>query len=244
MASVNANGQITFDDENNALGWGDKALMRQALGGQPIAYGTGFTTAQTALTPTIQSNIDYIKAANARYLQPQTTTTTTSATTTPVTNAGTFNWKGLLPWNWGKDTVVNPGVIDFDTIKIVDQLTPEQIQANFGKTTDEWNAMPLSERTSAFNQLRYQNALDKLDINPDGLDFRDIKYLKGIVENFKGGPVGIDALSQTIGEESSTIEDVYEPYLLQEGYIQRTPRGRIATEKTYKLLNKSYGGLL
>ncbi|MCR5461977.1 MAG: Holliday junction branch migration DNA helicase RuvB [bacterium] len=89
-----------------------------------------------------------------------------------------------------------------------------------------------------------KNALDKLDINPDGLDFRDIKYLKGIVENFKGGPVGIDALSQTIGEESSTIEDVYEPYLLQEGYIQRTPRGRIATEKAYKLLNKSYGGLL
>ena len=89
-----------------------------------------------------------------------------------------------------------------------------------------------------------KQALDKLDINPDGLDFRDIKYLKGIVENFKGGPVGIDALSQTIGEESSTIEDVYEPYLLQEGYIQRTPRGRIATEKAYKLLNKSYGGLL
>ena len=89
-----------------------------------------------------------------------------------------------------------------------------------------------------------KKALDKLDINPDGLDFRDIKYLKGIVENFKGGPVGIDALSQTIGEESSTIEDVYEPYLLQEGYIQRTPRGRVATEKAYKLLNKSYGGLL
>ena len=89
-----------------------------------------------------------------------------------------------------------------------------------------------------------KEALDKLGINPDGLDFRDMKYLKGIVENFKGGPVGIDALAQTIGEEASTIEDVYEPYLLQEGYIQRTPRGRIATEKTYKLLNVSYGGLL
>ena len=89
-----------------------------------------------------------------------------------------------------------------------------------------------------------KKALDKLDINADGLDFRDIKYLRGIVENFKGGPVGIDALAQTIGEESGTIEDVYEPYLLQEGYIQRTPRGRIATEKTYKLLNKSYGGML
>ncbi len=89
-----------------------------------------------------------------------------------------------------------------------------------------------------------KEALDKLGINPDGLDFRDMKYLKGIVENFKGGPVGLDALAQTIGEEASTIEDVYEPYLLQEGYIQRTPRGRIATEKTYKLLNVSYGGLL
>ena len=89
-----------------------------------------------------------------------------------------------------------------------------------------------------------KKALDKLDINPDGLDFRDIKYLKGIVENFKGGPVGIDAIASTIGEESSTIEDVYEPYLLQEGYIQRTPRGRIATEKTYKLLNVNYGGML
>ena len=89
-----------------------------------------------------------------------------------------------------------------------------------------------------------KKALDKLDINPDGLDFRDIKYLRGIVENFKGGPVGIDAIASTIGEESSTIEDVYEPYLLQEGYIQRTPRGRIATQKTYKLLNVRYGGLL
>ena len=89
-----------------------------------------------------------------------------------------------------------------------------------------------------------KKALDKLDINPDGLDFRDIKYLKGIVENFKGGPVGLDALAQTIGEDAGTIEDVYEPYLLQEGYVQRTPRGRIATEKTYKLLNKSYGGML
>ncbi len=89
-----------------------------------------------------------------------------------------------------------------------------------------------------------KDALLKLGINPDGLDFRDLKYLRGIVENFKGGPVGLDALAQTIGEEASTIEDVYEPYLLQEGYIQRTPRGRIATEKTYKLLNISYGGML
>ena len=65
-------------------------------------------------------------------------------------------------------------------------------------------------------------------------------YLWGIVMNFKGGPVGVEAVAATISEEASTIEDVYEPYLLQEGYINRTPRGRVATEKTYKLLKISY----
>ena len=89
-----------------------------------------------------------------------------------------------------------------------------------------------------------KDSLDKLDINSVGLDHSDIKYLKCIIENFKGGPVGLDSLAQTIGEESSTIEDVYEPYLIQEGYVQRTSRGRVATEKAYKLLNKSYGGML
>lgn len=85
------------------------------------------------------------------------------------------------------------------------------------------------------------SSLDKLHIDGNGLDYTDYRYLRAIVNNFKGGPVGVEAVAATISEEASTIEDVYEPYLLQEGYINRTPRGRVVTEKTYKLLKISYG---
>ena len=83
-------------------------------------------------------------------------------------------------------------------------------------------------------------ALKKLGIDDDGLDYTDYRYLKAIVETFKGGPVGVESISATISEEVSTIEDVYEPYLLQEGYIKRSSRGRIATEKAYKKLGIKY----
>ena len=86
-----------------------------------------------------------------------------------------------------------------------------------------------------------KESLDKLHIDGNGLDYTDYRYLRAIVNNFKGGPVGVEAVAATISEEASTIEDVYEPFLLQEGYINRTPRGRVATEKTYRLLNISYG---
>ena len=89
-----------------------------------------------------------------------------------------------------------------------------------------------------------KDALGKLGIDGDGLDYTDYRYLRAIVETFKGGPVGIESLAATISEEVSTIEDVYEPYLLQEGYIKRSNRGRIATEKAYaKLGIKFYKGL-
>jgi len=84
------------------------------------------------------------------------------------------------------------------------------------------------------------SSLDKLHIDKNGLDYTDYRYLRAIIENFKGGPVGANAIAATISEETSTIEDVYEPYLLQEGYINRTPRGRVVTEKAYKLLKISY----
>ena len=84
------------------------------------------------------------------------------------------------------------------------------------------------------------SSLDKLHIDSNGLDYTDYRYLRAIVMNFKGGPVGVEAVAATISEEASTIEDVYEPFLLQEGYINRTPRGRVVTEKTYKLLKISY----
>lgn len=82
-----------------------------------------------------------------------------------------------------------------------------------------------------------QKCLGKLDIDANGLDHTDYRYLRGIIESFKGGPVGLEAISATISEEPTTIEDVYEPYLLQEGYIKRTSRGRVATDKAYELLN-------
>lgn len=76
-------------------------------------------------------------------------------------------------------------------------------------------------------------ALNRLQVDELGLDNVDHKYLRGIIERFKGGPVGLEALSASIGEEPMNIEDVYEPYLLQIGFINRTPRGRVATEKAY-----------
>ncbi len=89
-----------------------------------------------------------------------------------------------------------------------------------------------------------KDALKKLGIDNDGLDYTDYRYLKAIIETFKGGPVGVESLAATISEEVSTIEDVYEPYLLQEGYIKRSNRGRIATEKAYQKLGiKYYKGL-
>ena len=84
------------------------------------------------------------------------------------------------------------------------------------------------------------SSLDRLHIDSNGLDYTDYRYLRAIVNNFKGGPVGVEAVAATISEEASTIEDVYEPFLLQEGYINRTPRGRVVTEKTYKLLKISF----
>ena len=82
-----------------------------------------------------------------------------------------------------------------------------------------------------------KNSLDRLKVDSEGLDDTDHNYLKAIIYKFNGGPVGIDSLSAAIGEEVSTIEDVYEPYLLQNGYIKRTQRGRVVTDKAYKHLN-------
>ncbi|MGJ7912270.1 Holliday junction branch migration DNA helicase RuvB [Neobacillus sp. LXY-1] len=81
--------------------------------------------------------------------------------------------------------------------------------------------------------LLAKEALELLQVDPLGLDHIDHKLLKGIIEKFRGGPVGLDTIAASIGEESETIEDVYEPYLLQIGFLQRTPRGRIVTTAVY-----------
>ena len=79
-----------------------------------------------------------------------------------------------------------------------------------------------------------QPAMDLLDVDPHGFDVMDRKLLKTIIENFDGGPVGIESVAAAIGEERGTIEDVLEPYLIQQGFLMRTPRGRVATARAYR----------
>jgi Holliday junction DNA helicase RuvB len=83
-----------------------------------------------------------------------------------------------------------------------------------------------------------QHALRALNVDEHGLDDMDNRILSAIIEKFKGGPVGITTIATAVGEEAGTIEEVYEPFLIQEGFLQRTPRGREATEKAYKHLGK------
>lgn len=86
-----------------------------------------------------------------------------------------------------------------------------------------------------------RDALDLLEIDREGFDSVDKRILLSIIDNFGGGPVGIETLAYFIGEELGTIEDVYEPYLLQKGFILRTPRGRVATDKAYAHLKRRRG---
>lgn len=86
----------------------------------------------------------------------------------------------------------------------------------------------------AINKEVADLALDMLDVDAEGFDYMDRKLLLAIIDKFMGGPVGLDNLAAAIGEERETIEDVLEPFLIQQGFIQRTPRGRIATQRAYQ----------
>jgi Holliday junction DNA helicase RuvB len=103
----------------------------------------------------------------------------------------------------------------------------------------------LLRRTRDFAQIKgdgtinldiAQFALDALNVDEEGLDEMDTRILKTIIDKFKGGPVGLTTIATAIGEDSGTIEEVYEPYLIQEGFMTRTPRGREVTDKAYKHL--------
>ena len=89
-----------------------------------------------------------------------------------------------------------------------------------------------------------KKALDRMKVDKYGLDTIDIEYLDSLINKFNGGPVGVETISTSIGEEVTTIEDVVEPFLLQEGFIKRTRSGRVATEKAYKHLGKNYAKTL
>ncbi|MFD2531118.1 Holliday junction branch migration DNA helicase RuvB [Gracilimonas halophila] len=80
-------------------------------------------------------------------------------------------------------------------------------------------------------------ALNALDVDQNGLDEMDIRILKAIIENYDGGPVGLSTLGVAVGEDKGTIEEVYEPFLIKEGFMQRTPKGRICTKKAYQYLS-------
>lgn len=106
----------------------------------------------------------------------------------------------------------------------------------------------LLKRVRDFAQIKYDGyiteevtnfALDLLDVDKEGLDQIDRELLLTVIQKFQGGPVGLDTLAASVGEDSGTIEDVYEPYLLKNGFIQRTPRGRVVTEKAYAHLGIS-----
>jgi Holliday junction DNA helicase RuvB len=88
-----------------------------------------------------------------------------------------------------------------------------------------------------------QHALKALNVDEYGLDEMDNKILLTIIEKFKGGPVGIGTIATAVGEESGTLEEVYEPFLIQEGFLQRTPRGREVTAKAYEHLGKDRPGI-
>ena len=92
----------------------------------------------------------------------------------------------------------------------------------------------LVDGLSEINDEVTKKSLNRLKVDEYGLDRIDIEYLTTLIEKFNGGPVGVETISSAIGEEISTLEDVVEPFLMQEGFIKRTPRGRVATEKAYK----------
>ena len=107
----------------------------------------------------------------------------------------------------------------------------------------------LLKRVRDFAQVKYDGkinkevasfALDLLEVDKYGLDQTDRYILNTIIEKFQGGPVGLDTLAAAIGEDSGTIEDVYEPYLIQNGFLNRTPRGRVATELAYHHLGLAF----
>ena len=107
----------------------------------------------------------------------------------------------------------------------------------------------LLKRVRDFAQVKYNGHINKdvadyalilLDVDRDGLDRNDRVILTTIVDKFDGGPVGIETLAASIGEDSGTLEDVYEPYLIQNGYINRTPRGRVATKAAYDNLGRPF----
>ena len=102
----------------------------------------------------------------------------------------------------------------------------------------------LPEKKDIIDLELASKSLERLKVDELGLDEIDIEYLESLIEKFNGGPVGVETIATSIGEEPSTLEDVVEPYLLQEGFIKRTRSGRVACEKAYDHLKINHYGSL
>lgn len=130
--------------------------------------------------------------------------------------------------------VLNMKISDDAALEIAKRCrkTPRIANRLFKRVRD----FALVEGTGAIDYEITLNSLNRLKVDNYGLDGIDIEYLTALITKFNGGPVGIETISASIGEEVSTIEDVIEPFLLQEGFIKRTPRGRVATRASYEHL--------
>ena len=127
--------------------------------------------------------------------------------------------------------------IDSDAARIIasrSRKTPRIANRLLKRVSD----FALVEGLNSIDKDIVNSSLDRLKVDKYGLDHTDIEYLESLIERFNGGPVGIESIAASIGEEVTTIEDVIEPFLLQEGFIKRTARGRQVTDKTYEYLNK------
>ncbi len=134
--------------------------------------------------------------------------------------------------------VLEMGIDDDAALELAkrSRKTPRVANRLFKRVRD----FALVEGTGNIDMQITLDALERLDVDTYGLDNIDIEYLNALINKFNGGPVGIETIATAIGEEVTTIEDVVEPFLLQEGFIKRTKSGRVATEKSYKHLGISH----
>lgn len=131
-------------------------------------------------------------------------------------------------------SILNMGITDKGAHEIARRSrgTPRIVNKLLRRTRD----FAQVEDMDTINDEIADKALNALDVDKNGLDEMDIRILKAIIENYKGGPVGVGTLSVAVGEDKGTIEEVYEPYLIKEGFLQRTPKGRVATRRAFEYL--------
>ncbi|WP_138431069.1 Holliday junction branch migration DNA helicase RuvB [Fodinibius saliphilus] len=130
--------------------------------------------------------------------------------------------------------ILNMGITDTGAHEIARRSrgTPRIVNKLLRRTRD----FAQVENMDTINDAIADKALNALDVDQNGFDEMDIRILKAIIENYDGGPVGLGTLGVAVGEDKGTIEEVYEPYLIKEGFLQRTPKGRITTRKAFEYL--------